>query len=117
MKFIKKLFKKDYSHFFIYKWGIFAGAIQVLFITLFTFSLFTAYSIIGAFSSNNIFLLIFYYCYFAIFLIISLMLIFGVPIYFMTKKKMFAEGLLILFITMTTIFLFLSVLLLLNFNL
>ena len=112
MIFIKKLFKKEYSHFFIYKWGIFAGIIESFLIILATFSLFSLASIMGDLSKNNIFLLVFLYLYSIIFLILSFFIVFGMPTYLAIKKKKYSEALLIIFITMTTLFLFLSTLIL-----
>ncbi len=114
MKFIKKLFTKEYSHFFVYKWGIFAGVVESLLILFATFTLLNIKSLFMGYSGveQNALYLALNYCYEAIFITMTFFIVLGMPTYLVFKKKMYSTGISVLFITMVTLFLFFTVLLL-----
>ncbi|MDD3284461.1 MAG: hypothetical protein PHZ07_02605 [Patescibacteria group bacterium] len=112
-KILNLLNKNDkYKHFFVYKWGFLAGAVESLLIILATFSLINLYEIYRDYEifSNSPFLLILITFFEVIFIVISLMIVFGMPSYLVFKKKMFSTALLVLLMTIVTLFIFFTVL-------
>ena len=98
--------KKKYSHFFVYKWGILAGIVEVL---LILFSAFTLNTLASLFSKNLGVLLIFNAFYSAFVVILTILIIFGMPFYLVFKKKMISIALLVLLMSMVTLFVFFTI--------
>ena len=102
--------KKKYSHFFVYKWGILAGIVESL---LILFSAFTLDTLKSLFSNNLGALLIVNTFYSALAVILTILIVFGMPFYLVFKKKMISTSLLVLLMTVATLLVFFTVLLLL----
>ena len=102
-KFLKK---KKYSHFFVYKWGILAGIVEAL---LILFSAFTLINLGNLFVNNPEGLLIFSTFYSAIAIIFTFFIVFGMPLYLLFKKKMISTALLVLLMTIATLFVFFTI--------
>ncbi|MCD4704740.1 hypothetical protein K8R66_01555 [bacterium] len=113
MKSINKIldyFNKDkkYAHFFVYKWGILAGVVESLLAILFTFSLINLYEVfssLGIFVNTKSILIITVFSN-IIFFIFTFLIIFGMPIYLLFKKRMIQLALLVLLTTIITLFIF-----------
>jgi len=116
MSFIKKIFKKEYSHFFVYKWGIFAGVVEALLIIFATFTLLSIKSLFVQYLGikENTLYFTMNYLYQTIFFIMTFLIVFGMPIYLIFKKKMYSTAISVLFVTTVTLFLFFTVLLLIS---
>ena len=93
--------KKKYSHFFVYKWGVLAGIVEFLFVL---FSAFCLTNLNELFLNNKTALSIATTFYFIIGMIISFLIAFGMPIYLVFRKKMFSTAILVLLITIATLF-------------
>ena len=106
-KFLKK---KKYSHFFVYKWGILAGIVEAL---LILFSAFTLTNLDTLFANNPGTLLIFSTFYSALAVIFTIFIVFGMPFYLAFKKKMISTSLLVLLMSIATLFVFFTILFLL----
>ena len=102
--------KKKYSHFFVYKWGILAGIVESL---LILFSAFTLRTLTDLFSKNLGTLLVFNTFYSALAVILTIFIVFGMPFYLIFKKKMISTALLVLLMTIVTLFIFFTSLFLL----
>jgi hypothetical protein len=102
--------KKKYSHFFVYKWGILAGIVESL---LILFSAFTLRTLSDLFYKNLGALLIFNTFYSALAVILTIFIVFGMPFYLVFKKKMISTALLVLLMTIATLFVFFTSLFLL----
>lgn len=102
--------KKKYSHFFVYKWGILAGIVEAL---LILFSAFVMTNLKDLFGSNLEALAIFNTFYFIISVIFTFFIVFGMPLYLVFKKKMVSTALLVLLMSITTLFVLFTILLLL----
>lgn len=113
MSFISRIFKKEYSHFFIYKWSIFASFVEVLLIVLATFSMTNLYTILSSSGSmsNSIYTMVFSF-YLVLFVILTCFIVFGMPLYLIIKKRAFSTAFLMLLMTMAFIFVFFTALLL-----
>ncbi len=98
--------KKKYSHFFVYKWGILAGIVEAL---LILFSAFTLINLDNLFINNPEGLLIFTTFYSAIAIIFTFFIVFGMPLYLLFKKKMISTALLVLLMTIATLFVFFTI--------
>jgi hypothetical protein len=105
-KFLKK---KKYNHFFVYKWGILAGIVETL---LILFSAFVITSLQDLFRSNSEALLVFNTFYLIIAVIFTFFIVFGMPLYLAFKKKMVSTALLVLLMSIATLFVFFTILLL-----
>ena len=103
----KFLRKKKYSHFFIYKWGILAGVVESLLILFSTFTLMNLYDL---FRGNENVLLISIIFYSVIVIIITFILVLGMPFYLVFKKKMISTALLVLLMTLATLIVFFTIL-------
>ena len=95
--------KKKYSHFFVYKWGILAGMVEAL---LILFSAFTLNTLKSLFINNPGILLVFDTFYSALSVILTIFIVFGMPFYLVFKKKMISTALLVLLMTIATLFVF-----------
>ncbi len=101
--------KKKYSHFFVYKWGILAGIVEAM---LILFSAFVVTNLHDLFDSNLEALVIFSTFYFIIAVIFTFLIVFGMPLHLVFRKKMISTALLVLLMTVTTLFVFFTILLL-----
>jgi hypothetical protein len=102
--------KKKYSHFFVYKWGVLAGIVESL---LILFSAFTLETLNSLFINNSGAFLIFNTFYFALIVILTIFIVFGMPFYLVFKKKMISTALLVLLMTVATLLVFFTTLFLL----
>lgn len=98
--------KKKYNHFFIYKWGILAGVVESL---LILFSAFTLNTLATLFVRNLGVLLVFNIFYSALAVIFTILIVFGMPFYLVFKKKMISTALLVLLMTISTLFIFFTI--------
>lgn len=116
MSFFSKIFKKEYSHFFIYKWGIFGGAVESALIILATFAFTSLISVFSNFydALSNPLYMVFSGFYWVIFSILSLVTVFGMPFFLAFKKNRFHEAFTVLLISIVTLFVFMSFLILIS---
>ena len=101
--------KKKYSHFFVYKWGILAGIVEAL---LILFSAFVVTNLQDLFGVNSEAFIVFNTFYFIIAVIFTFLIVFGMPLHLVFRKKMISTALLVLLMTVTTLFVLFTILLL-----
>ena len=98
--------KEKYNRSFVYKWGFLAGLAESLLVFFGAFSLLNIYEIYRDFEifQNSSFALLPIAFFLVIFLILTFIVVFGMPIFLIFEKKLFSIALLVLLMTLSTLF-------------